>query len=494
MLPAGADVERDAERWLDERAYRLDGRWFGLAPVMSWVQADDPPDRRRAARLGPPEAPLLDAREVGFALDEAPPTRTLRVAGRWRTLGQTPPLKESIRLIDGRGRVVAQVDRPLGGEVWPLEARGPDAEATLRSALRLPPDLPAGRYAVRLVVYGPSGPLVVRPSEGPVGSEWALGDVQLAAAGAADARLVEAAHPDDRAFDGLRLVGHDLPAGPVGAGGAFTATLHWQALAPRALAPERLAEVGLGLRPLGGGDRLAGGRPDWLEWLPLGRLADAASAAARRARDFLRPAALAARAAPRWVGPEPGLAERASPERGALLRDARDLPLAREAAGPHEVVLRVGATELVLGRVEVQPAAPRPRPPPPERPLDERFDGVGLDGLDLAGEWRAGRTATAALHWRAEREPGADLSVFVHLVSAAPGGSGAPAAQHDCPTSSWAPGDELLDRHPIALPPGMAPGRYRLVVGLYDPRTGARLRRVAAEGDSAALLEIEVSG
>jgi hypothetical protein len=47
------------------------------------------------------------------------------------------------------------------------------------------------------------------------------------------------------------------------------------------------------------------------------------------------------------------------------------------------------------------------------------------------------------------------------------------------PTSSWAAGDErptpIEDRIGLALPGDLAPGAYRLVVGLYDPATRQRL-------------------
>ncbi|HEY3108727.1 MAG TPA: hypothetical protein VGL23_08245, partial [Chloroflexota bacterium] len=90
---------------------------------------------------------------------------------------------------------------------------------------------------------------------------------------------------------------------------------------------------------------------------------------------------------------------------------------------------------------------------------------------------------TLSAHWRAEAAGSADLSVFVHLI----GPDGKIAAQHDgrpcgggCPTTAWSPGDELLDAHPVDLPAGLAPGRYRLAIGLYDPRSGVRRPRAGA--------------
>ena len=104
MLPAGADVERDAEQWLDERAYRLDERWFGLAPVKSWIQLADPPGRSAAAWLGAAGAPTLDVAQAAVALDDTPPLRTIRVIGRWRKLRRRHPRQAKAQWLPLRAR------------------------------------------------------------------------------------------------------------------------------------------------------------------------------------------------------------------------------------------------------------------------------------------------------------------------------------------------------------------------------------------------------
>ena len=74
-----------------------------------------------------------------------------------------------------------------------------------------------------------------------------------------------------------------------------------------------------------------------------------------------------------------------------------------------------------------------------------------------------------------------DYTVFVHLVGA--GGDDAALAQGDgppldgrWPTSLWPPGLTLDDNHTVPLPENLAAGTYQLLVGLYDPATGERLR------------------
>jgi len=80
-------------------------------------------------------------------------------------------------------------------------------------------------------------------------------------------------------------------------------------------------------------------------------------------------------------------------------------------------------------------------------------------------------------------------TVFVHLVD----GAGRLVAQHDgipgggvAPTEEWVPGEVVEDPHPIVLPPGRGALPLRLIAGLYDPRSGERLR--SADGADHIVL------
>jgi hypothetical protein len=88
-----------------------------------------------------------------------------------------------------------------------------------------------------------------------------------------------------------------------------------------------------------------------------------------------------------------------------------------------------------------------------------------------------------SLSWRSLYPTETDYTIFVHLVDQ----DERVWAQHDSPpvggsrpTSSWQPGEEILDNHGLALPRDIPPGEYRLAVGLYDPATGERLIAVTA--------------
>jgi hypothetical protein len=103
------------------------------------------------------------------------------------------------------------------------------------------------------------------------------------------------------------------------------------------------------------------------------------------------------------------------------------------------------------------------------------------------------------LFWQA-RQPAADnLKVFLHLLD----DRGNLVAQRDSepvgglrPTSTWKPGEPVIDRHGVWLPEALPPGEYQLIVGLYNPVDGARLPAYAETGellgDSVPLGKISV--
>lgn len=118
----------------------------------------------------------------------------------------------------------------------------------------------------------------------------------------------------------------------------------------------------------------------------------------------------------------------------------------------------------------------------------------------------AGEVLTLALDWIALDEPAVDYVVFAQLLDAdgalvaqrdmAPGGGSArtsawevwraPGRAGDGATASGSapegaqPALPFTDRIGLRLPVDLAPGPYRLVLGLYDPATGTRLPPRAA--------------
>ncbi|GAB4541409.1 MAG: hypothetical protein Kow0063_32240 [Anaerolineae bacterium] len=96
----------------------------------------------------------------------------------------------------------------------------------------------------------------------------------------------------------------------------------------------------------------------------------------------------------------------------------------------------------------------------------------------LVESTQAGRVLPVELTWIPMQRPDLNYNVFLQLLAA----DGTLVAQHDgppnggfSPTSDWSPGEEISDHHGLALPPDLPAADYRLIAGLYDPVTGARL-------------------
>jgi 4-amino-4-deoxy-L-arabinose transferase-like glycosyltransferase len=117
-------------------------------------------------------------------------------------------------------------------------------------------------------------------------------------------------------------------------------------------------------------------------------------------------------------------------------------------------------------------------PPSVPTPLPADFGPAvhlrGYSAAPLAGV----RGLRAALFWEARGATAADVLAFVHLL----GPDGQRYAQIDLPpggaefpSSAWTPGRFLITAVELPLPAQAPPGRYQLVVGLYDPASATRL-------------------
>lgn len=133
---------------------------------------------------------------------------------------------------------------------------------------------------------------------------------------------------------------------------------------------------------------------------------------------------------------------------------------------------------------------------PPEVATDAVFgEQITLAGYDLIGEAKAGETLQFTPFWRATRRPDTNYSMFMHLY---PADEEQLIAQYDGaptvlerPTLTWDDPEELLigATAGLTIPADIAAGDYRLVIGLYDYSTGARL----SLGDGATYFSVPVS-
>lgn len=96
---------------------------------------------------------------------------------------------------------------------------------------------------------------------------------------------------------------------------------------------------------------------------------------------------------------------------------------------------------------------------------------------------------TLSLYWQSDGPTAAPYTVFVHLLAA----DGFNRTSRDnepvwgsYPTTAWQPGEQIVDKYSLTIPPGTPPGDHRLRVGWYRPDTQARAAVVDAAGQPIA--------
>lgn len=137
----------------------------------------------------------------------------------------------------------------------------------------------------------------------------------------------------------------------------------------------------------------------------------------------------------------------------------------------------------VYGAMPEEPAAGGP-----EYQMDYRLgEHIQLERVRLSADTLApGEVLTVVLVWESDGEVEESYTVFSHLLSPA----GELAAQRDgiplCgvrPTPTWRAGEVMEDSYEIYLGSDLAPGEYRLSVGMYDAVTMVRLPAYDAAGE-----------
>ena len=114
-------------------------------------------------------------------------------------------------------------------------------------------------------------------------------------------------------------------------------------------------------------------------------------------------------------------------------------------------------------------------------PVDVNFgDAVTLLGYEL-GAGRAGATLPLTLFWRIDSAPAADFNPFVHLEDAF-GHRWGQVETFAYPAEQWTPGEIVIQRVDVPVPPGAPPDAYRLRVGLFAAADNQRLPRLDADG------------
>ncbi len=175
------------------------------------------------------------------------------------------------------------------------------------------------------------------------------------------------------------------------------------------------------------------------------------------------------------------------PSGAGPVRLTLSLPIPATSDGWQPYILQMDGRRAVEGQVQIiareTPSHGR-QSVRPQHVLTASFGNPPLAhllGYDLTGVPAPGHAVTLTLYWRVENPTTISYKVFVHLI----GADGRPAAQGDDfplagerPTTSWLPGEILMDVYKVKLPPSLPPGDYPLRIGFYDPVSGVRLAPV----------------
>lgn len=190
-----------------------------------------------------------------------------------------------------------------------------------------------------------------------------------------------------------------------------------------------------------------------------------------------------------WLLPDDALPEQSGWERTLRSEDFLLVDTRMREPDGQRLVLYALATqrtleEAGLGTVFGDPALV-------ETGIGEDNGWIQLDGYALTPETTPGGELLLALRWESLRPVDHNYQVFVHLLNA----GGDKLAQRDGqpvqwmrPTSTWQPGEVIVDRYGLLLPDDLPFGSYSIAVGLYDPVTGQRLPISAGPRDYAIEL------
>lgn len=176
-----------------------------------------------------------------------------------------------------------------------------------------------------------------------------------------------------------------------------------------------------------------------------------------------------------WVAPDYRPADQSAWER--TLRSEDYLLFDERVSGPSNQRLSLYAlapaqnlTEFGLGTVFGDPSR--------DEPVTRANGWFRLNGYALPQTLQPGDALALSLLWESLQSVDYDYQVFVHFLDR----DGNKVAQRDGqpvqwlrPTSTWQPGERIVDHYGLLLPPSTPTGRYTIAVGLYDPITGQRL-------------------
>jgi hypothetical protein len=373
----------------------------------------------------------------------------------WRRIQPTDEnYHTAVQVVDSSGDIVGQSNAEYPGGMpsswWPSGTYARDVHRVL-----IQPGTPPGQYQVQIVVYEAGKPYQRLPIvSATLSNGWTAGDTairvtQLAIKPPQHPVQASAVQPAvtlrSTSVGGLRLIGHDRLPEQLYPGDAFRYALYWRA--DDAISPALPIEV---------------------------RLRQGEDVALRQ-----------------QVEPVPSY-PRNQWRVGDIWRANHTLRLPPAIqGGDWQIDIVIDATVIPLaGRIRVPSLARSFTPPAASVSQTVTFANVArLVGYDAPDLFTPGQPFSVTLYWQALSESTERYKAFVHLLDAQGerrAGSDSPPAGGQRPTTSWVSGEYITDTHTIHPPQDLAPGTYRLLVGLYEEWRITRL--TTTEGQDAVVL------
>jgi hypothetical protein len=164
------------------QGYRIN--WWTLDPPTTLALADGFVDQSHGFRV-PAISGQVWSEAISLPAAPVPPGRPVNVVIRWRAVGGDldRPLKARMALYDASGNRLGQDDRRILNDRHLAPSQWAETDRPLNVyAVTTPPDLPAGAYDVRLLVYDADTlePLELLDAAGnPAGQEVSVGSVTV---------------------------------------------------------------------------------------------------------------------------------------------------------------------------------------------------------------------------------------------------------------------------------------------------------------------------
>jgi hypothetical protein len=463
-LALGGGLENAIEGRLATGAAPFINSWYGPGTRLSAWSSLSPvvPVARVPLTFDLPMGGVVTLAEAQSDLAAVPAANSiLPLRLRWTSAETPQPLTVSVRLRDSQGYFWAQHDYELQTPGYRAAEETVDPigisagwSGEDRLGLLIPLGTPPGSYSVEIALQAVGGthPLPVTAAGGSAILD--AGVVSTSTVAPADRvlgpeRLPIEHRADVPLGDRLQFLGHSRGEEPVIPGELRKISLFWQAQGT----------------PAG----------DYKAFLQL--LDDAGSVLAG------------------WEAPPGGSYATANWQPGTLMRTQAALLLPpglqtgryRLIAGLFDpsngerLMFRSG-DHLELGRVRVAAREHVMTPPKVIGNLRLDFGGLAtLIGYEIfPAEFTSGQVGelNVTLNWRARASADISYTVFVHLVDEDHGVRGYGDSEPGggtLPTTGWMPGEYLSDSHTVRMGGAIPPGRYRVVIGLYDRATGQRL-------------------